>query len=88
MPCGARTRESAGTLSLGGGGSFWIVSVSVPVAGASGAGNVSVPPKPFELGNAIVTEPPPGVSENGAVVEAVNNGDAPVLNGGGFVPPP
>jgi hypothetical protein len=65
------------------------VKVSVVVVGAAGAGNVTVPLKPCELGSCCVLDPPAGVKLTVAVcVVALQNGEFPVSIGGGVEPPP
>ena len=87
-PCGARTLEAAGTPSAVG-AKFWMVKVMVALTVAVGAGNLTDPPKSCELGSGNVVGPEPGESVTVCVeVVTVQNGLSPVLNGGGFVPPP
>jgi hypothetical protein len=78
-PCAIRATESGGVPSVG--GAFVIVSVSEIFAAASGAGKDAVPPKPFELGSVIVAAPPPGLSTNVCVVDALNGELAGGANG-------
>ena len=71
------------------GGKFWMMNVRCAfVTGCVGAGNVTEPPNPFELGSGNVVGPPPGVSVSVAVDVAEKNGFCPVGSCGGFVPPP
>src|ERR1700681_709229 len=83
-----RAIEAAGMPSLVG-AKFCSVKVSVALTVAVGAGIVRLPLNPCELGSGKVVGPPPGLSVSAdVVVDTVQNPLSPVLNGGGFVPPP
>jgi hypothetical protein len=56
---------------------------------AAGAGTVTAPLKPCELGNGNVVGPLAGESVTATDDDVtVQNGESPVGNGGGFEPPP
>jgi hypothetical protein len=81
-----RPCESAGVPSAG--AESCIVSVSVVVAAASGAGNDPVPPNPFELGSVIVVAPAPGLSASVCIAETPNGVVVAVGTGATDVVPP
>ena len=68
------------------GAKFCSVKVRFAEVVAAGAGTVTLPLKPCEVGNANVVGPLPGVRVTGIDdVVTVQNGDSPI---GGFAPPP